>query len=213
MPYWTKRSGTGVLATALLAVVGLGAACDDGTPAGPDGGLTTEELAEVALDGDAVAGGILFVELFGSQSGGPARAAADVREFSRSRPCRDGGTIELQGTVSRSENGDGTVEATITGTRSQVSCTRIRGDVTLVVDGTGTFSAYRKRVNGEPVGNQTSEYQGSFDWTRSRGDEARTGSCTYQIQSVRNPDSMKVRVTGTICGHEIDRERDWTHGT
>ena len=31
--------------------------------------------------------------------------------------------------------------------------------------------------------------------------------------AVRNPDSGKVRVTGTICDREIDRERVWHHGT
>ncbi len=203
-----------IFATALTAVVCLTAACDDGS-VDPETGLTIEDLSLVAMDGDALAGGIVFSQLFGAAEAGPAgvAAAAEEREFERSRPCSAGGTIELSGTINRTQNGEGTVEATIEGTRTQNECARTREDVTMVVDGSGSFSAYRKRVNGEPVGNQTSSYEGSFDWTRTRGDEVRTGTCTYRLESVRNPDSGKVRVSGMICDREIDRERDWNHGT
>lgn len=202
------------LPAVILAILGLTVACDDGGTLQPETGLTVDDLALVAVEGDTDAGILVFAQVFGAVPGRVATtAAAEEREFSRSRSCPAGGSIEIRGTVSRTQNGDGTVEATLTGTRSQVECARTRGEVTLVIDGTGVFEAYRKRVNGEPVGNQTTSYSGSFDWTRTRGDEIRTGSCTYDLESVRNPDSMKVRVTGTICDREIDRERDWARGT
>lgn len=203
-----------IFSTTLVAVLALAAACEDSATEPDTLSLNGEDLGVVALDGDALSGGMVFTQLFGS-TGSAAAAASDghTREFSRSRDCPAGGSIEINGTVEYTQNGEGTVEATITGTRDQVECTRTRGDVTLVIDGSGTFEAYRKRVNGEPVGNQTTSYSGTFDWTKTRGDEVRTGSCDYRLLSVRQPDAMKVKVTGTICGREIDRERDWNRGT
>jgi hypothetical protein len=203
-----------ILPSTLVAVLALTAACADSATEPDPLTIDDQDVGLVAVDGDALSGGILFTQLFGS-AGSAAAAASDghTREFSRSRDCPAGGSIEIAGVVEFIQNGEGTVEATITGTRDQVNCTRTREDVTLVIDGSGSFDAYRKRVNGEPVGNQTTAYAGTFDWTKTRGDEVRTGSCEYSLESVRQPDAMKVRVTGTICGREIDRERDWRHGT
>jgi hypothetical protein len=203
-----------ILSSTLAVVLAFTAACADSTTEPQTLALDGEDMGLVAVDGDALAGGIVFTQLFGAAGSGAAAASEEhTREFSRSRDCPAGGTIEINGTVEFTQNGEGTVEATITGTRDQVNCTRTREDVTLVIDGSGTFEAYRKRVNGEPVGNQTTTYAGTFDWTKTRGDEVRTGSCEYSLESVRQPDAMKVKVTGTICGREIDRERDWKHGT
>jgi hypothetical protein len=205
---------TTILSTGLALLVCV-AACDEGTTEPLPGGLTPDDLAFVALDGDAVTGALVFTETFGPAGAGASAAAAEreTREFSRSRPCAAGGTIELDGTVDRERHGDGTVEATITGTRQQVDCARTREDVTIVINGSGSFEAYRKRVDGEPVGNQTTSYAGSFEWVRTRGEETRSGTCEYSLESVRQPDAMKVRVTGTMCGREVDREREWGHGT
>lgn len=203
-----------VLPSSLMAVLTLTAACADSATEPDPLAIDDRDLALVAVDGDALSGGVVFTQIFGSV-GGAASVSADVhsREFSRSRDCPAGGSIEIEGVVELIRNGEGTVEATIIGTRDQVNCARTRDDVTLVIDGSGSFEAYRKRVNGEPVGNQTTAYAGTFDWTKTRGDEVRTGSCDYSLESIRQPDAMKVKVTGTICGREIDRERDWHHGT
>jgi len=199
----------------LMAVTALTTACDEGTLVEPvEVGLAIEDLSLLAMDGDAITGGVVFAELFGAAASGVAASASEARDFSRSRECPAGGTIEINGTVERTENGEGLVEATVTGTRDQVNCTRTREDRTLVINGSGTFEAHRMRVDGDPVGLQTTSWAGSFDWTKTVGDaDPESGSCTYSLASVRNPETMTVHVTGTICDREIDRTRQWGHGT
>jgi len=199
------------MATLILGTV----ACNEGTSTEPlSGGLELADLNLVALDGDAITGAVVFGQIFApAEVGASPSSAADTKEFSRTRPCAAGGTIQVNGTMERERNGEGSVEATISGTREQVDCTRSREDVTIVINGSGTFEAYRKRVNGEAVGPQTTSYAGSFGWVKTRGDQQRDGTCEYSLESVRQPDAMKVRVTGMMCGHEVDREREWGHGT
>lgn len=201
------------MATAIILLGTI--ACDEGTATEPlTGGLELADLNLVALDGDAIVGAVVFGQLFApAEAGALATSSADTKEFSRSRPCAAGGTIEINGTMERERNGEGSVEATISGTRDQVDCTRTREDVTIVINGSGTFNAYRKRVNGEPIGPQTTSYAGSFNWVKTRGEDQREGTCEYSLESIRQPDAMKVHVTGSMCGHEVDRERDWGHGT
>jgi len=199
----------------LAAVLALTAACNEGTVVEPvEEGLAIEDLSLVAVDGDAITGAVVFAQVFGAAASGAPAGAGEARDFSRSRECAAGGTIEINGTVERTENGEGMVEATVTGTRDQVNCTRTREDRTLVINGSGTFNAHRMRVNGEPVGIQTTSWAGSFDWTKTVGDaDPTSGSCTYSLESVRNPETLTVHVTGTICDREIDRTRTWGQGT
>ncbi len=63
--------------------------------------------------------------------------------------------------------------------------------------------------NRVPVGNQTSSKSGSFHWTRTNGAETQEGDCTFDVTSVRNPDSRRITISGTVCGREIDRTVTW----
>ena len=204
----TTRKLTG--GAVVLALFALG--CADA--AGPVDGFDAEDAAFVALDTDAAAGGMVF-DLVGV---GPALRAGRGEEgdFSRVRDCPDGGTISLEGSATRTENGEGIVTWTLAANGAWDDCThtRARGDraVTTTIDGRFQLSAERRHDGRVPVGNQTMSKSGSFTWTRTRGDESRTGTCEFDVTSVRNPDARQIRVSGTVCGREIDRTIEWREG-
>jgi len=202
----TRRSG--FLMAALVAAAG----CDDGT--GPADGLDAEDAALVAVTTDELAGSMIFDLTFAAAAF--SAESAEPRAFSRSRDCPAGGSVSIDGTVDRVQNGDGSVEWTLEADGEWDDCTRsrTRNETTISwsIDGTFSLEAHRKRNNGEPIGNQTTSKSGSFHWTRTVGDETREGDCTFEVTSVRNPDSKKIHITGTVCGREIDREIGWRHG-
>jgi hypothetical protein len=201
--------GTMWVVPALMASVAMTAACSNGD-LGPDDGLTSDEAVALALDLDATTGDIILGELlFGGFSLGEGLGvnSGDVRTFERERACPLGGKVTLSGSVERERNGEGAVEFTLAATGVKTDCTRqARNELTLTVNGTFSLEAYRKRVNGQPVGPQTTTKKGQFDWARSDGE---TGSCEFDLTSVRDPAAGKRTVKGTICGREIDRELSW----
>jgi hypothetical protein len=208
-----------ILALILAPLATTLAACHgDGT--GPqDETLTLEEVAAVALAGDLMAGTLLFEEigLVGARSGPQSVASEDKRAFERTRRCGDG-LVTVWGEIERVRHGEGVVEYFIEGNRTRDDCTHVRGPFTIVIDTPegkpDTLEAYRKRNNGQPIGPQTTTYAGEFDWQKWEGETlVREGHCDFELTSVRNPDSMKRSVTGTICGREVDWERDWKRGT
>lgn len=199
-------------ALAVVVATGISIGCQD--PAEPAEGPSANELAELALDADAFTGlmidGLLVAIGFGAGSDAPGVQATDPRSFSRERNCPAGGTLSVEGRIDREASGEGVVEIEVSGSGAWHECARSRGDRTLVIDGAFTFESYRKRVNHQPVGPQTSSKQGSFDWTRSDG---RSGHCDFQIESVRLPDAGRIEISGTMCGREIDVTRPWPrHG-
>lgn len=193
--------------TVVLATFALG--CADAT--GPIDGFDADDAAFVALDTDAAAGAMVF-DLVGV---GPVLRAAAGREgeFSRSRDCPAGGSISLNGSSTRTENGEGVVTWSVAADGIWDACTRqrARGDraITTTIDGTFAFSAERRHNGRVPVGNQTTTKSGSFTWVRTRGDESRNGTCDFDVTSVRNPDARQIRITGTVCGRTVDRTIDW----
>jgi hypothetical protein len=192
-----------VLALALVVAVASG--CEDAT--GPDDGLDLEALAAMALEADELTGLLIDDVFLGAFAGGDIGvAAADPRPFSRTRECPAGGSLTVSGQIDRTRNGEGTVEIDVTGAGTWAACARVRRDLTVTVDGAFTFEAYRKRVNGAPVGPQTSHKAGSFTWTRSDG---KSGECSFDLTSTRNPDAGTRTLTGTMCGREIDRTVEW----
>ena len=190
---------------AMVLLLGLASACADAT--GPDEAPDTEALALLALEADELTG-VLLDDAFTLAFAGSdlALAAVDPRPFSRTRNCPAGGTLTVAGQIDRTRNGEGTVEIEVTGTGTWAACARARGDRTLTIDGGFTFEAYRKRVNGAPVGPQTSHKAGSFTWTRSDG---QSGQCSFDLTSTRNPDAQTRTITGTMCGREINRTVTW----
>lgn len=190
---------------ALVALVAVASGCDDAT--GPDDGPDLDALAAMALEADELTGLLIDDVFLGAFAGTDiAVAAADPRPFSRTRECPAGGSLTVAGQIDRTRNGEGTVEIDVTGTGTWAACARLRRELTVTVDGGFTFEAYRKRVNGAPVGPQTSHKAGSFTWTRSDG---KSGQCSFDLTSTRNPDAGTRTLTGTMCGREIDRTVDW----
>ena len=194
-----------------MALLVLGTACDE-TTAPEANDLSTDELISIALDTDDGADVAIFGELGFLGAAGASAAPALVPEtrihdFSRARPCSDGGQVEVVGTITHTGDRDTqTMEATIEANKFWFDCTRIRNDHTHVLNGSGSVDAYRKRVAGVPVGDQTTDQAGTVSISRDGG-EART--CDYDLHSVRDPDTMTNHITGTICDREIDITKEW----
>ena len=145
---------------AIVALLVVGTACDE-TTAPEANDLSTDELISIALDTDDGADVAIFGELGFLGAAGASAAPALVPEtrihdFSRARPCSDGGQVEVVGTITHTGDRDTqTMEATIEANKFWFDCTRIRNDHTHVLNGSGSVDAYRKRVAGVPVGDQT----------------------------------------------------------
>jgi hypothetical protein len=39
--------------------------------------------------------------------------------------------------------------------------------------------------------------------------DGKSGQCSFDLTSTRNPDAGTRTLTGTMCGREIDRTVDW----
>ncbi len=208
--YGKRTSGV-----ALAALFVLTGACSDST--GPaENELSVDELAFVALDGEEAATAILDAELIFMGAAGVASAAASAepmtrtRDFNRSRPCPQGGHIELTGTVTRTFDPETRVmEADFEGTRLWQQCQHLRNEHTYTINGTGDFEAFRRRVEGQLDGPQTSSATGSFTITRDDGEGKQ---CDFDVSVVLDPEAMTRTITGTVCGREIDRTVTWSHG-
>ena len=195
---------------ALIAgMVWAGACADSGL--GPEQqNLSTADAADLVADIDAMTGEIILGKMLIAGFGlgdGLAVNAGDVRSFSRERACPLGGKVTVSGEIERTRHADGVVEFNVSANGTKTDCARkTRNDLTLTVNGTFSLEAYRKQVNGQPVGLQTTTKKGHFEWARSDG---KTGACDFEITSVRNPDAGKRTVKGTVCGRVIDREFSW----
>lgn len=205
-----KRFTTSAVALAALTTL---VACDE-SATGPSDGLDAEDAAFVMVEADGMAGALVF-DLLGV---GPVLRAARGHEgdFARSRDCPAGGTFSIEGSSGRTEHGDGSVEWTLEATGEWDDCThtRARGDrsVTTVIDGTFEMEAHRRHNHRVPVGNQTTTKSGSFTWSRTSGERTQEGECSFDVTSVRNPDSRRVTITGDVCGRQIDRSIEWRNG-
>jgi hypothetical protein len=194
-----------VFNVALVAAVGCSR---DSVGPGLDG-MGADDAASIAIDTDEITGDIILAQL--DVGGFEAGLAVDgiTRPFSRSHECQAGGTVTVNGEIERTQSGDGVVEWTLVADGAWNDCARARGDRKLTIDGEFTLNAYRKRVNGEFVGPQTTTKSGHFTWTRGNGD---TGECDLNLTSVRQPDARTIHITGTVCGREIDRTVEWRSG-
>jgi len=205
-----NRRGTGLAALLVFAV-----ACSDQSALGPgQGDLQMSEALEIAegqadlldvvLDGEIDARPSVVSS---AESGiAPALSAVPITtefEFTRTRPCRNGGQIVATGSgthVVDRETGSVTVD--VAGEKSIERCARARGDLVITIDGGGTFAGHRHKENGHYVGLQTNDQEGRFTWETSDG---RSGECGYEIHVVWDPATHTKSITGFVCDHEIDR--------
>jgi hypothetical protein len=208
-------SRTKWLAGAMTLLAMVATACDQTPTATNTLAPTGDELANIAVSDEAMAGSVVFEQMGLADVQTADITAADVttrtRSFDRTRDCPVSGTIEVQGVVTRTDHGDGTVEYNVDGSRTRSACTHQVGIFQIAVDGNSTYQAYRKRVNGQFAGPQTTSDQGSFTLTKTntQTNESKTRQCTFSLTVVRNPDAGKMTVTGTMCGHQIDRTVGW----
>jgi hypothetical protein len=191
----------------LAALLVLGA-CSDST--GPADLIDDDEAADIVLEVDAMTGGMLFEHVllrgFGAD-GEIGVASGDIREISRERSCPLGGSVTMSGQVERTVTDDA-VEFSASASGSWNACVRgtRHNDRTFTIDGSFQMSAFRRYVDRQPAGPQTTTKSGSFTMTRSDGESR---SCEYDITSTRYPEEQRRVVTGSICGREVNREVSW----
>lgn len=198
------------LALALTVAV---VACDDST--GPDQlALANAENEFLALEADQSLNFILDDALaaYGDPEAGVMMAAEQDGAvdtvvtnftFERTRPCRVSGEVVANGEGTKLHYGQ-TVELSVSGVRHQIECARVRGDVVITINGIGAFDAFRKRVERVLV-EAKSTVHGAFRYETSDG---RSGRCEYRIMRELIPGTDQIKVTGTFCGHEVDRVID-----
>lgn len=207
----------------LLATLAIVAGCSgtDDVVTGSGGGdaVAANEIADVALESDLVIEQVLGSELASMEAavapstregdGGSDVITQDVT-FSLSRSCPLGGVFGLQGSAHRTFDRDtGEMEAEFAGSRSATDCTFAREDLTVTVNGSTDWDAFRRRVQGHPDGPQTTNYSGSWMVERSDGEE---WSCEFEIAIVRDPSTHTRTLDALICGTEIHRSVTWTIG-
>lgn len=209
----THKTGIG-----LIALIALTAACSDDA-IGPEGpaDLTAAERQFLAEESEELISGILGDE-FASISASAASVSWDgavaasiapiVTEFTfnRTRPCRLGGQVVATGSgVRTADRETGVVEMTFEGTKSIEDCAHQRGDLVITLNGQGAFDGYRKKVNGEWEGLQTTNHSGFFSWITSDG---REGECSFDLHSSYDPSTGILTITGEFCGAEVFKERE-----
>jgi hypothetical protein len=205
-----KRAG-------VAALFAFAAACSDDNGLGPNGSLdlTADEAALVAESQADLMDGILDGEIearplivSGSEASGlqPAFSMVPVTtefEFSRSRPCRNGGQILAEGSgVHVADRETGVVTIDFSGDKTIDNCARARGDVVITINGGGTFQGHRMKVHGRYEGLQTNDQEGRFEWESSDG---RSGECGYEIHVVWDPATHSKTITGFVCDRQIGR--------
>ena len=197
-----------------LALTVAVVACDESSTGPEQAALDNAETEFLAMEADQNINFILDDALaaytdpasgvvMAAEQDGAAEPIVTTFTFERTRPCRVSGEVVATGEGTKIQDGN-TVTLDVSGTRHQIECARVRGDVVITVNGVGEFEAHRKRVEHVLV-EATSAVHGAFRWETSNG---RSGSCEYRILREFLPDTDQIKVTGTFCGHEIDRVID-----
>ncbi len=200
-------------AAAVVGVLVLTAACGDDPVGVPGEDLRADEAGFLAVRMSGVGAGAvddaaaqLSVEPDGAAGDLAVRASFVPLGLLRARSCPAGGSMEIDGefdvTVSTTAEGT-TVELTFEALKTMVDCAYERGDKIFVVNGSLEISGTRKRVNREPSGPQETHIEGVVTISVEGTDRERT--CEIDIWSVADPDTMTREITGTFCGHDVDR--------
>ena len=209
-----KKLSYAALAMLLLLAPG----CDDGTTTDPalDQGPLSSQMVGVALETDGFVEAVFDAELGlmaatdgRSADGGSGVITTDIT-FQRTRSCPAGGQVVVDGAIHRTYDiAAREMEATLAGSRARTDCAFVRDDLTITVNGTAQFDAYRHRIDRRPDGPQTTSYSGSFTAVRSDGEER---SCEFSIEVVRDPTAHSRSIDAWICGDHFTRTTSWTPG-
>jgi hypothetical protein len=213
-----------LILTAILVALAIVAGCngtDDVVTGGPAGGdaVAASQVADAAMATDLLTEQIMSAELASME----ASMAPSTREgddgsgiitqdvtFSLSRSCPLGGTLAVQGSAHRTfDPATHEMEAQLEGSRSATDCMFAREDLTITVNGSTDWDAFRRRVEGHPDGPQTTHYSGTWAVERSDGEE---WACEFEIAIVRDPSTHTRTLDGVICGTEVHRSVIWTVG-
>jgi hypothetical protein len=169
--------------------------------------MGSEDAARIGVETDAMTGEMMLVPMGAfDASSGIAVTGGPILSFERSRTCPAGGNIAVEGEVERTQTAGGVLESDFEASGTWNDCAWTRNGVTITINGEFTFESHRARLNGEFVGLQTSIKFGHFTWTRSNGT---SGACSFEVHSVRNPETRTRTVTGVICGETINRVLAW----
>lgn len=199
----------------VAALFTFAAACSDSntTAPGVSGNLSVNEASDVAEDVADAMDGVLDGEMAARPLVAPNPGESGVAfsmvpivttfEFTRTRPCRNGGQIVVSGGGTHvADRETGVVTLDVEGTKSIEDCARARGDLVITLNGDGTFTGHRMKENGQFSGPQTNHQEGSFRWVTSDG---REGACDYLIDVVWDPATHTKTITGFVCDKDINR--------
>jgi hypothetical protein len=203
-----------ILGAALVAA-GLLTGCSDSSsdllPPGPE--ALSASVVEIALEADRMVDDAVGIEMDAMGAVSAASSAAiitDERSFSRSRTCPAGGTFAVEGSMVRTiDTETRTMELEASGGSAATDCAFLRNDLTVTVNGSSEWDAFRRRVDGAFDGPQTSHHAGSWTVVRSDGQER---SCSYDFSVVRDPETRTRTVEGTMCDESFRRVVSWTPG-
>lgn len=198
---------------ALAALFAVTTACQDDN-LGPVSGsqeLSQQEASDVAevtadaidaiLDGEIAANPLIVAD--GDQISFSAAPVTTTFSWTRERECRNGGMVSASGEGTHvADRATGEVTIDFSGTKTITDCARARGDLVVTINGSGSFQGHREKLNGQFVGIQTNDAQGSFSWVTSDG---REGSCEYNLHTEWDPATHTKTITGFVCDKEINR--------
>ena len=100
----------------------------------------------------------------------------------------------------------GTHDVESSGTKTRTDCARVRGDVSVTVNGSGAWTHERQWLNRAPTGIWTTTLAGDFAWAKSSGE---SGDCSYDLTLTIDTAANTRTLVGNHCGREINRSRTW----
>jgi hypothetical protein len=192
----------------LAALISL-AACDQAATGVNADDLSREDAAALAPDYAELADAELAA--FGASFDASAEVSADTHTdtttFTRTRTCPLGGSVKVEGTLTRTGNRETHTGSTqYNATRTEQACAfnlRSGGSITLNGNPNTAVTGSWSVTNGVP-GIRTMTQKGSFAWARSNG---RTGTCSLDLTATWDPATHTQTVKGTFCNRTIDVTR------
>ncbi len=209
------RTGVSAVAAASIVLAGLAVSCNHDTlsDGAPPSDSRATEMAAVEMHADDALDPLLDREISAaapaSETGLPGTVTKDVT-FSRTRQCPAGGEILWEGSLHWTYDFETrTMEATFSGTRTMTECAFVRNDLTIVLNGSSQWDAFRRKVDGRFDGLQTNHHSGSFHAVRSDGEE---WSCSFDVTIARDPAAHTRTVDGSFCGVTVHQVVTWQSG-
>lgn len=203
------------LLIAMLAIGGL-TACQD--VAGTAGGLTADEVSELAEGMIATS-----YDATGQVAEADASIAAEGlalsvdpitshTEFTITRSCLLGGQVVLEGTRDREwDRAIHSGSSDLSLTKTHQDCTRpLRGaDVTVTLNGADhvAVEAHHEWADGRRSGLQTLSMEGAVAWETS---DDRSGTCEIDLDVTFDPETHTRTVVGQVCNRTFDVTTTWT---